>query len=252
MCKILFIDNSQQFEPSIRSVLAGIGMDASLHGVRDGRAALRFLEEGNKVDIIFSDIDQPSSGGIEFYRRITPDYPRVKRIVVTSSKCFEVAKHVVNLQLNGYVSKPIDTEEIVTLLEMLAPEAFYQRQYSEKLGRKERDELAKRRLVGEVLSIIEQEVDRDISLYYIAQKVHISACYLSALFQEVMGQGLIRYITEYRMNMAASLLTKSNLRIFEVAERVGYRSAPYFCTVFKNKYQMTPSQFREVNYIKAQ
>ena len=59
---------------------------------------------------------------------------------------------------------------------------------------------------------------------------------------------MICYITNYRMNLAVSLLMNTNLRIFEIAQRAGYRSTPYFCTVFKNKYYMTPSEFRERNY----
>lgn len=248
MCTILLIDNSRQFERSMRSLLSELDMDADLYGVEDGRSALHYLEEGNKVDIIFSDIDQPSSGGIDLYKRMMPDYPQVKRVVVTASQCFEMAKYVINLQLNGYLTKPFDPEEAGSLLRQLAPDAFYCRRYAENTGRKERDELAKRRVVNEVLSIIERDVEQDIGLDYIAQKVHISSCYLSALFRETMGQGLICYITNYRMNLAASMLLKTNMRIFEVAQRVGYRSTPYFCTVFKNKYQMTPSEFRKVNY----
>ena len=44
------------------------------------------------------------------------------------------------------------------------------------------------------------------------------------------------------------MLLNSNLKIFEIARRVGYRSTPYFCTVFKSHYSVTPSQYREQNY----
>lgn len=245
MCTILLIDNSPQLEQYIGSLLAKSHVDASVVTAADGKSALRFLKEGNKVDIIFSDIDQPSSGGIDLYKKMMPDYPNIKRVVVTSSKCFEMVKYVINLQLNGYLTKPVDLEEVGTLLQQLLPEAFSSPGVAENIGRTERDKIAKQRVVNEVLAIIERDVERDIGLDYIAQKVHLSSCYLSALFREVTGQGLICYITGYRMNRAVSLLMKTDLRIFEIAQRTGYRSAPYFCTVFKNKYRMTPSEFRE-------
>lgn len=247
MCTILLIDNSPKLEQCIRGMLVEHNMDASVFTVADGKAALRFLEEGNQADIIFSDIDQPTSGGIDLYKRMMPDFPNIKRVVVTSSQCFEMAKYVINLQLNGYLTKPVDSEEVATLLHQLLPDAFYPKDTAH-VCRTERDELAKRRIVNEVLAIIERDVERDIGLDYIAQKVHISSCYLSALFREVTGQGLICYITGYRMNLAVNLLLKTNLRIFEIAQRTGYRSTPYFCTVFKNKYHVTPSEFRERNY----
>ena len=248
MCTILLIDNSTQLQQQIGSLLAQTGMDVSVVSVEDGKSAMQFLKEGNKADIIFSDIDQPTSGGIDLYKKMTPDYPHIKRVVVTSSQCFEMAKYVINLQLNGYLTKPLDPEEVGTLLQQLLPEVFTSVSVTENIGRTERDELSKHRIVNEVLSIIERDVERDIGLDYIAQKVHLSSCYLSALFREVTGQGLICYITNYRMNLAVSLLLNTKLRIFEIAQRAGYRSTPYFCTVFKNKYDMTPSEFRERNY----
>ena len=248
MQTILLIDNSTQLEQHIGSLLAQAGMDVSVVAVEDGKSAMRFLKEGNKVDIIFSDIDQPTSGGIDLYKKMVPDYPHIKRVVVTSSQCFEMAKYVINLQLNGYLTKPIDSEELIALLQQLLPETFSAAAITENVDRTERDELSKHRIVNEALAIIERDVERDIGLDYIAQKVHLSSCYLSALFREVTGQGLICYITNYRMNLAVSLLMNTNLRIFEIAQRAGYRSTPYFCTVFKNKYYMTPSEFRERNY----
>lgn len=251
MCTILLIDNSQQLEQRVGSLLAQSGMDISVVAVEDGKAAMRYLKEGNRADIIFSDIDQPSSGGIDLYKKMVPDYPNIKRVVVTSSQCFEMAKYVINLQLNGYLTKPIDPEEVSELLQQLLPEVFGGVRISESIGRTERDEMSRHRIVNEALAIIERDVERDIGLDYIAQKVHLSSCYLSALFREVTGQGLICYITNYRMNLAVSLLLNTNLRIFEIAQRTGYRSSPYFCTVFKNKYDITPSEFRERNQGKA-
>ena len=251
MCAMLLVDNSKSFEQVLRMLVTEAEMEVALQCVPDGKSALRYLEEGHKADIIFSDIDQPTSGGIDLLKRLTHTYPQLKRVVITESKCFEMAQYAVNLQLNGYLTKPIDQSQLRELLVLLAPETFYVRQTAEKVDRRERDEQAKRRLINEVLAVIERDVDRDIGLEYIAREVHISSCYLSALFREVTGEGLISYITNYRMNLAASLLLNTNLRVFEVAQRIGYRSTPYFCTVFKNKYGMTPSDFRDMNYGKS-
>lgn len=251
MLNILLIDGAQQYEPAIRSHVARYESDVMVYGVRDGKSALRYLLEGHKVDIIFSDIDQPSSGGMDIYKRIYVEFPNTKRVIVTSSNCFEMVKYAMNLQINGFLSKPLNYEEVSSLLSILYPEAFGEGMLPSVDALAERDMIGNRRLISRVLAIVEQDVDKDLGLDYIAQKIHISSCYLSALFRESMGQGLISYITEYRLNMAVNLLLKSNLRIFEVAERVGYRSTPYFCTVFKNRYNMTPSEFRDINYRKG-
>lgn len=248
MCTLMLIDNSQQFEQSMRRILSDAAMDVNLVCVADNKAAQQLLEEGGRFDAILSDIDQPTSGGVDFFCRLIPDYPQIRRVVVSSSQRFEMVKYAINLQMNGYLTKPLDHEEVLALLLQLIPDAFVNRQSMDCTCRKERDEIAKRRLINEVIAIVERDVDQDIGLEYISQKVHISSCYLSALFREVMGQGLIFYITNYRMNLASSMLLNSNLKIFEIARRVGYRSTPYFCTVFKSHYSVTPSQYREQNY----
>lgn len=248
MITIMVIDNSAQLEQSLRRLLTEAHIDAQIHCAADSKEALRFLESGGKPEIIFSDIDQPTSGGIDLFKRMQPDYPAIKRVVVTDSQCFEMAKYVINLQLNGYLSKPLDPEETESLLRQLLPEELLSWKDPFREGRYERDEQAKRRVIREVLAIVERDVERDIGLDYIAQKVHISSCYLSALFREATGQGLISYITDYRMKLASELLRKTNLRIFEVAQRTGYRSTPYFCTVFKGKYGITPSEFRDQGF----
>ena len=247
MYTILLIDNSTRLETSLRTMLAEKRVDASIISVGDGKTAQKILMEGSRADVIFSDIDQPTSGGVELFTKLMPDFPHLRYVVVSDSQCFEMVKYVINLQLNGYLTKPIDPEETLSLLKQLIPDAFEKNENAETAGRAERDERAKRRLVNEVLSIIEREVEKDIGLDYIAQKVHISSCYLSALFREVTGQGMIAYITQYRMNLAVNLLLKSNLHIFEIAQQTGYRSTPYFCTVFKNKFGVTPSEYREAH-----
>lgn len=246
MFTILLIDNSARLEKSLHALLAEHNVDISIISVCDGKTACQLLADGCRADVIFSDIDQPTSGGLDLFKKIMLECPHLRFVVVSDSQCFEMVKYVINLQLNGYLTKPIDPEETITLLRQLIPDAFKQPEAMEAGGRAARDERAKRRLINEVLSIIEREVDKDIGLDYIAQKVHISSCYLSALFREVTGQGMISYITQYRMRLAQELLLNSDLHIFQIAQQTGYRSTPYFCTVFKNKYEMTPSQFRQI------
>ena len=49
------------------------------------------------------------------------------------------------------------------------------------------------------------------------------------------------------MQRARELLADTTIRIADVGRRVGYTNLPYFYTVFKNKFGMTPVEFREQN-----
>ena len=98
--------------------------------------------------------------------------------------------------------------------------------------------------IQEVLQIIHKEYQTDISLDYLAQCVYISPCYLSTLFNKLVGTSLLAYINDYRMNQAAFLLTQTATTVTDICYLVGYRNLPYFCTRFKAKYHMTPAQYR--------
>ncbi len=98
--------------------------------------------------------------------------------------------------------------------------------------------------IQEVLHIIHNEYQNDISLDYLAQRVYISPCYLSTLFSKLVGTSLLAYINDYRMYQAECLLTQTDTTVTNICYQVGYRNLPYFCTCFKSKYHMTPAQYR--------
>lgn len=102
-----------------------------------------------------------------------------------------------------------------------------------------------KRLISKCLSLIENEYMNNISLVYIAEKLHISPSYLSRLFKKETGKTFIDYLKEYRLKKACELLINTNLRITEIAKTVGYDSYSYFNTLFSHFYGITPAQYRE-------
>lgn len=99
--------------------------------------------------------------------------------------------------------------------------------------------------IKRVLEQIEKEYPSDISLESIAEKVYLTPSYLSHLFKRSTGQGLLQYITSYRLERAEELLLNTNMKINLIGQRVGYQNLSYFCMLFKNRYGMTPARYRE-------
>ena len=87
--------------------------------------------------------------------------------------------------------------------------------------------------------------DDQLGVTVLADRVHISAQYFGQLFMEFAGKSASEYIIQVRMEKARNyLLTRPDLEIMEVAQKVGYRSASYFSTAFKKYYGVSPSKFR--------
>lgn len=102
----------------------------------------------------------------------------------------------------------------------------------------------KANLMNRVKKFIEENFQRHISLDDAASIVFINPSYLSRLFSEAEGCGFSEYLTRIRINRAKELLGKRQLRIYEVAEAVGYSNAKYFIRLFKERENMTPAQYR--------
>jgi two-component system response regulator YesN len=100
-------------------------------------------------------------------------------------------------------------------------------------------------LVQSIKSIIEQELDKDISVEEISNKLYISQGYATQIFKRVTGKGINRYIIETRMDKAKMLLKDASLKIIDIARMVGYNDPSYFSSVFKNEVGVSPRMYRK-------
>ncbi|MBW7453334.1 response regulator [Paenibacillus sepulcri] len=89
---------------------------------------------------------------------------------------------------------------------------------------------------------IHENYTREITLAELADKVFISRNYLSLIFKNATGETINNYIIRVRMEKAKSLLLMGTLKIYEIAESVGYKNIPYFSTTFKKHFGVTPAE----------
>ena len=88
-----------------------------------------------------------------------------------------------------------------------------------------------------------------ITLNNVAQAVFVNPSYLSRLFSENENCVFTEYVTNLRIKKAKELLIENmNLKIYEVAENVGYNSPKYFIKVFKDKVGITPADYRSKHF----
>ncbi len=83
----------------------------------------------------------------------------------------------------------------------------------------------------------------DLSVNMLGDKFGLTPSYLSKLFREQTGEGLLGYINEVRMKYAEELLTKGS-SIEKTAEAVGYTSGSSFARAYKKLRGITPKQFK--------
>ena len=85
-----------------------------------------------------------------------------------------------------------------------------------------------------------------IVLQDIADNFGVSPNYLSQLFKRFEQIGISEYITNLKIRKAKELLKDGSLKIYEVADRLGFESAFYFSKVFKKMTGVAPKDFRNL------
>ena len=95
------------------------------------------------------------------------------------------------------------------------------------------------------VSLLESGFQEDLRIPDIAAKAGISERTMRRLFESELHCTPLEYLNSIRLKFAAGKLRQTSLRIKEIALMSGFLSSARFCTVFHEKYRLSPGEFRE-------
>lgn len=97
-----------------------------------------------------------------------------------------------------------------------------------------------------IITYIEEHYQEPLSLQEIAEREYLSVPYLSKFFSENIGLNFQSYLTGIRLkNAVEDLLRYEELSISELALKHGFPNAKSFYAAFKNRYHVTPNEYRK-------
>lgn len=91
---------------------------------------------------------------------------------------------------------------------------------------------------------IEREYERNIGLAEAAEYAGVSHSYLSFIFKQETGVNFNAALAQYRIEKAKKLLATTSLKIYQVAEKVGFSNPYYFSKVFREISGSTCKEYR--------
>ena len=100
--------------------------------------------------------------------------------------------------------------------------------------------------VSQAIQYIEKHYSNPLRLEDVAQSMNLNAVYLSSLFKKETNINFLEYVHNFRLNKAKILLKDNTLNISEVGNAVGYNDTRHFSKLFKKKYGVTPSDYRQM------
>lgn len=116
----------------------------------------------------------------------------------------------------------------------------------DKMQEEKKEEVKENRLVRMAKELVyEKYSESDLNVSYIAEQLQVSSAYLSTLYKMETGKNLVKFITWYRVEKSKELLRQTNMKVSDVAEKVGYLNVSYYISIFRNHEGCSPVQYRE-------
>jgi YesN/AraC family two-component response regulator len=102
--------------------------------------------------------------------------------------------------------------------------------------------------IMEIKEYVRLHCREDLSISTIASAFQISTGHLSRMFKSVMGENLSIFIVNTKLEQAAVMICENESKnIVDIAKDFGYYTPTYFTRLFKEKFGLTPSQYRKAN-----
>jgi AraC-like DNA-binding protein len=98
--------------------------------------------------------------------------------------------------------------------------------------------------IGRSLALIHENPDRPWTVEALASEVALSRAAFARRFCELVGEPPLKYLTRWRMNVAARILKTTSDSVDAVAVRVGYESPTAFGRAFHRHLRMSPGRYR--------
>ncbi|WP_310551871.1 response regulator [Paenibacillus glufosinatiresistens] len=102
-----------------------------------------------------------------------------------------------------------------------------------------------RQLIDEAKEFIKAHYsESDMSVGRVCQHLHISTGYFSSIFKKETKTTFVAYLLHIRLEAAKELLRSTELKAFEIAERIGFSDPNYFSFCFRKKYGLSPKEYK--------
>lgn len=247
--KILIVEDNTALREMLISLFSPF---YNVLSATDGEEGWNYVNS-ESPDIIVSDIVMPKMSGIELCKKIKESIEtcHIPVVLLTAKTTIKYNIEGLKCGADDYITKPFNVKLLLSRCNnlvnnriMLQEKFHSQPQSSPKMLV---DNTLDKEFIDKAIDIIENHIDgTDFSMELFAREMGIARTKLFTKLKAITGQTPADFILTIRLNQAAILL-KSNyeLNISEISDRLGFSSPKYFRKCFKDKYHITPLEYRK-------
>ncbi|RVT71765.1 hybrid sensor histidine kinase/response regulator [Flavobacterium sufflavum] len=258
--KVLVVEDDLKLRTFLKNVLED---EYKVIEAEDGEIGYQKILE-NTPDFIISDIMMPKLNGVDLLKKIRNNIEtsHVPVILLTAKTTIESKLEGLSYGADDYITKPFSVSylkvRITNLLEQRKrlQNIFdsYQKNNAVENDSKEYDPKPylitdqDEEIMQKIMLSIEENMDNnDFSVEDLGAVAGLNRTTFFYKIKSLTGLSPVEFIRDVRIKRAAQLLISSQLLIKEIAYMTGFSDIKYFTKSFKNKYNLTPTEYRQKN-----
>jgi len=257
---LLFVEDNEELRSFIKIILSD-----GFHVIEAGNGLEGFeIARSQLPDIIITDLMMPEMDGLELARRIREEVTtsHIPVVVLTAKTDLDTQVEALKRGADDFITKPFSSTYLRARIENILQqrkklqELFlstladyppskagiaYEVTPSEPFVESYDDKLMKNLMV-----VMEQNIDNsDLTVDELVSKIGVGRSVFFKKLKSLTGLAPIEFIREVRVKRAAQLIESGEYTISQVTYMVGCNDPRYFSRIFKQRFSMTPSEYRD-------
>lgn len=255
MIKVLIVEDEDLIRKGIAYAFSWVEHGCVVVGeATNGQEGIQLIEK-LEPDLVVTDIKMPIIDGLDMIKHFESRTFEV--VIITGYDEFDYAKKAIEYNVHEYLLKPVDHGKLEGIVDELVGKINNKKMMAsirDKLQPMQELDISDMKIyvtghddisreTSEIIGLIEQDFYKKLTLEEVAAKLDISASKLKSVFKKDTGHTFNDFLNKYRIQMALEMISNSTLKIYEIAEEVGFTEYKYFSKVFKNYIGYSPSEF---------
>ncbi|EHI70414.1 response regulator transcription factor [Streptococcus ictaluri] len=242
MYSLLIVEDEYRVRQGIRSLIdfAQFEIDR-VEEAENGQIAWE-LFQASPFDIVLTDINMPKLNGIQLAELIKAHSPQTHLVFLTGYDDFNYALSALKLGADDYLLKPFsksDVEDILAKVKTKLEISNKNKVLQSLIDHSESE-------ASDIAQAIQEHLGHSgLTLKSLASQLGFSPSYFSVLVKKELGMPFQDYLVQERLKKAKLLLLTTDLKVYEIAEQVGFEDINYFSQRFKQLVGVTPRQFKK-------
>lgn len=173
---------------------------------------------------------------------------RVPIVLIGGSNDFQLARKALYYQVSDYLPDPVSSIELTSSLLAVKGELDCAIDKNKALSwtPSEKDSQPQPNIIEKVKEYVDEALHQNITLKQISNNLHFNCSYLGQKFKFQENMTFNEYLLQQRMEKAKLLLENTDMKVYEIANEIGYTEMDWFYKKFKAYTGVSANEYRKM------